>query len=159
MFCLSALFVFSACSELDVILMNFCSICIIIIFIVDARYSVFLFSLIIFQLNNLREQIHVIKTWLQFLIKKHVSREFLSFKSFICKEKCRTFAKWEWKRNAISKYFFWENLRSRSFILNFGISIIVEIKDIKCEVLSKHLFQRTLQHGGFTKTLGNDKLV
>ena len=68
-FCLSAFFLFSACSEFDVIFMNFCNICKIIIYIVGVRYSVFLVSLITFQLSNLWEQIHVIKTWLQLLIK------------------------------------------------------------------------------------------
>ena len=48
-FCLSAFFVFSACSEFDVMFMNFCNICITTIHIVDVRYSVFLFSLITFR--------------------------------------------------------------------------------------------------------------
>ena len=38
-------------------------------------------------------------------------------------------------------------------------NVIVEITDIKCRLLSKHLFQGTQEHGGFTKPLGNDKLV
>ena len=41
----------------------------------------------------------------------------------------------------------------------FGISTIVlllrEITDTKCGLLSKHLFQRTQQHGGLTKPLVN----
>ena len=82
-FCLFAIFVFSACSEFDLILINFCNICTIIIYIVGVRYSVFLFSLIIFQLSNLWEQTHAIKTWLQLLIKNHASRESLSFKNSI----------------------------------------------------------------------------
>ena len=61
--------------------MNFYNIYIIIIFIVGVSY--FLFSLIIFQLNNLWEQIHIIKTWLKLLIKMHASRELLSFKNSI----------------------------------------------------------------------------
>ena len=61
--------------------MNFYNIYIIIIFIVGVSY--FLFSLIIFQLNNLWEQIHIIKTWLKLLIKIHASRELLSFKNSI----------------------------------------------------------------------------
>ena len=53
---------------------------------------------------------------------------------------------------------------SRSFILDLcGISsilnVIVEIMDVKYGLLSKHLFQRTQQHGGYTKPLGNDKFV
>ena len=48
-FCLSAFFVFSACSEFDVMFMNFCNICITTIHIVDVRYSVFLFSRITFR--------------------------------------------------------------------------------------------------------------
>ena len=90
-FCISALLVFSACSEFDLTLINFCNICIIIIYIVGVRYSVFLFSLITFQLNNLWEQIHVIKTWLQLLTKKHASRVLLGFKNSIHKEKCKIF--------------------------------------------------------------------
>ena len=78
--CLSAFFVFSACSEFEVIFMNFFNICVIVIYIVTVKCQVFLFSLITFQLYNLWEQIHVIKTWLELFIKKHASRELLSFK-------------------------------------------------------------------------------
>ena len=60
-FCLYAVFVFSVCSKFDVIFINFCNICIIIIYIAGVRYSVFLFWLITSNLNNLWEQIHVIK--------------------------------------------------------------------------------------------------
>ena len=49
LFCFSAFFVFSACSDFDVMFMNFCNICITTIHIVDVRYSVFLFSLITFR--------------------------------------------------------------------------------------------------------------
>ena len=125
------------------------------------RYSVFLFSLTTFQLNNLWEQIHVIKTWLQLLIKKHASREL--FKNSIYKENCRTFTNWESKRNAISKSFYWESLRSRRVILNLWYqhhcNVVVEITDAKCGLLSKLLFQRTQQHGGCTKPLGKDACV
>ena len=55
-------FVFSVYSKFDVIFINFCNICIIIIYIAGVRYSVFLFWLITSNLNNLWEQIHVIKT-------------------------------------------------------------------------------------------------
>ena len=34
-----------------------------------------------------------------------------------------------------------------------------EITDIKCDLLSKNLFERTQQHGGCTKPLGNDRFV
>ena len=40
-----------------------------------------------------------------------------------------------------------------------ALHIIVEITDINCGLLSKHLFQRTQQHGGLNKPLGNDKFV
>ena len=40
-FCLFAIFVFSACSEFDLILINFFNVCIIIIYIVGVRYCVF----------------------------------------------------------------------------------------------------------------------
>ena len=36
-------------------------------------------------------------------------------------------------------------------------NITVEMKDIKCGLLSKHLFQRTQQHAGYTKPLDNNK--
>ena len=79
------------CSEFDAIFMNFCNICIIMIYIVGVRYSVFLLSLVTFQLNNLWEQMHVIKTWLQLLTKKHASRVLLGFKNSIHEEKCKIF--------------------------------------------------------------------
>ena len=57
-FCLSEFFVFLffACSEFDIIFMHFGNICIVIIYIIGVKYSVFLFSLITFQLHNLRKQ-------------------------------------------------------------------------------------------------------
>ena len=97
-------------------------------YILGIRYSVFLFSLITFWLNNLWEHIHAIKTWLQLFTKSHASKELFSFKNSIFEEKCRTFTKWKCKRNAINKYFFWENLRSRSFIhppLIFGTDSLI----------------------------------
>ena len=59
-FCLSALFMFSACSEFDVTVLNFYDICIIIIYIVGVRYSVLLFSLITYHLYSLWEQTGII---------------------------------------------------------------------------------------------------
>ena len=44
-FCLSVLFVFSACSEFDVILINFSSFCIIIIYTMDSHVLTYHFSL------------------------------------------------------------------------------------------------------------------
>ena len=39
-------------------------------------------------------------------------------------------------------------------------NVIVEITHIKkCKLPSKHLFQRTQQHGGLTKPLSNNKFV
>ena len=38
-------------------------------------------------------------------------------------------------------------------------NIIIEIMDVKCELLSKHLFERKQQHDSCTKPLGNDKFV
>ena len=35
----------------------------------------------------------------------------------------------------------------------------LKITDVKCGLLSKHLFQRTEQHGGFTKPLGSNKFA
>ena len=37
--------------------------------------------------------------------------------------------------------------------------VIEKIMDINCGLRSNHMFQKTQQHGGFTKSLGNDKLV
>ena len=81
-FCFYVLFVFSACSEFDLIFINFDNICIIIIYIVDARYSVLLFS---------PGEISRHKNLITALHKKHASRELLKFKNSICKEKCGTF--------------------------------------------------------------------
>ena len=56
-----------------------------------------------------------------------------------------------------------EHSESRSFILDLWCqqyyNVIVEIMDIKCGLLSKHLSQRTQQHGDCTKPLGNDKFL
>ena len=35
----------------------------------------------------------------------------------------------------------------------------MKITDIKCGLLPKHLFQRTQQHGGCIKPVGNNKFV
>ena len=92
-FCLSKFFVFLffACSEFDIIFMHFGNICIVIIYIIGVKYSVFLFSLITFQLHNLRKQN---TSCLQGVLKI----------PFI-------------KKN-VEQQIFWENLRSISFILN-----------------------------------------
>ena len=56
-----------------------------------------------------------------------------------------------------------EHSESRSFILDLWYqqhyNVIVEIMDIKSGLLSKHLSQRTQQHGDCTKPLGNDKFL
>ena len=56
------------------------------LYIVGVWYSVFL---------TICENRNVIETWLQLLIKKHASRDLLSFKNSVYKEKCGTFTKWE----------------------------------------------------------------
>ena len=71
------IFVFSAFAKFGVIFMNICNIYIII----RCQVLCVFFSLITFQLNNLWEQIHFIKSWLELLLKKHTSRELLSFKN------------------------------------------------------------------------------
>ena len=52
------------------------------------------------------------------------------------------------------------NLRSRNFAACLcyqqHCNVTVEITDTKCGLLSKHLFQRTQQQGGFNKPLRND---
>ena len=68
-FCLSAYFVFSACSALDVIFINFCSICVISIYIVGVRYSVFSSRLSLLTQTISKDRYQAIKTWLQLLIK------------------------------------------------------------------------------------------
>ena len=55
-FSFKVFFLFSACSEFNIIFMNFGNICIIIIYIIGVKYPVFLFSLITFQLHNLWKQ-------------------------------------------------------------------------------------------------------
>ena len=98
------------------------------------------------------------------LNKKHASRELLSFNNFIYKENCGTFRKWQSVKETLSANdFFLGNLRSKSFILKLCYqhhrNIILETTDIKYGLLSKHLFERTQQHGGCTKPQGNDLFV
>ena len=45
------------------------------------------------------------------------------------------------------------------FAIKHHRNIIVETMDIKYGLLSKHLFERTQQHGGGTKPLGKDLFV
>ena len=83
-------------------LQELCNICVIIIYTVEVRCTVFLFWIIIFQLNDLWKQKHVLKTWLQLLIKKNAFRELSSFKNSIYKRKCGTFTKWESVKETLS---------------------------------------------------------
>ena len=67
-----------------------------------------------------------------------------------------------WASVAINKLNFVDIfVRSRSFISDLWYwqhcNGIVELTDIKRGPFSKHLFQRTQQHGGCTKPLGSDK--
>ena len=119
-FCLSVLFVFFACSEFKVIFKNFCNIWINMIYVVGVRYSVFLFSFITSHFNSLWGQMSYYKKLIAALNKKDASRELLSFRNYIYKEKCGTFTKWEIVKETLSAniYIFWENLVSISFILN-----------------------------------------
>ena len=119
-FCLSVLFVFSTCFKSDVIFINFCNICIVIIYIAGVRYSVFLFPFITSDLNNLWEQIHITKIWLQLLIKNMPPESFWVLKiSFIKKNVKHLQNEWMSVKEILSaNNFFWGNLRSRSFILN-----------------------------------------
>ena len=56
-----------------------------------------------------------------------------------------------------------KHLRSRTFILDLWYwqhcYFIAEVTDIIYRLLSKHLFQRTQEHDGCTKPLGNDTFV
>ena len=153
------LFVFTTWSEFDVLFINFCNIYIIIIYIVSVKCFCSQLSLLT-QFVRTDTRMTIIS-----FNKKHVSRELLSFKKFIYKEKYGTFTKWDSVNETLSAnlLFFDKNLRTRSFILNICYwhhgNIIVEITDIKCGLLSKHLFERTQQHGGCTMPLGNNKFV
>ena len=91
------------------------------------------------------------------LIKNMPSGRFWVLQIPFIKKNVEHLQKRECKRNAINRWIFWENLRSRSFIVNFNI--IVETTDIKLGLLSKHLFERTQQHGNCTKPLGSDLFV
>ena len=55
------------------------------------------------------------------------------------------------KKNDINKF------GSRKCVVDHNV--IVEMTDVKCGLLSKHLFQRAQQHGGFTKPLGNNRFL
>ena len=94
--------------------------------------------------------------------KKHDSRELFQLKNSIYKGKCETFTNWKSKRRYQQTNFV-EHFGSRSFILDLWYQQrcddIVEIRDIKCGLLSKYLLQKTQQYGGCTKPLGNDKFV
>ena len=67
----------------------------------------------------------------------------MRFKSSIYKEKCGTSTKWESVKETLWPNF-WENLRSTNFILDLWYqhhcNVIVKITDIKCGLLSKHLW-------------------
>ena len=67
------------CAEFDVIFLNFYNTCIFIVYIVCIRC--FCSHLLEANCKNVK------KNWLQLLIQKHTSRELLSFKNFIYKEK------------------------------------------------------------------------
>ena len=116
-FCLSAFFVFSACSEFNKISINLCNICIIIIYIVGVRYSVLLFSLIIFRLNNLWEQIQVTKTRLELLIKKQHPGSLWVLKIPFIKKNVEHLQNERVQKKRYQQ-FFWKKLRSRRFIFN-----------------------------------------
>ena len=68
---------------------------------------------------------------------------------------------WSWKKTPIEK----KNILEEEALL-FGplvsqqhCNAIVEKVDLKCRLLSKHLSQRTQQHGDCNKPLVNDKFV
>ena len=69
----------------------------------------------------------------------------------------------ECKRNTINKYFFSRKFKKRK--IYFGSLVLVALKcyfgdtDIKCRPLSKHLLQRTQQHGDCTKPLSNGEFL
>ena len=58
------------------------------------------------------------KNFITALNIKHASKELLSFKNFIYKEKCEYSKMKECKRSSINKYFFRGNLRSGRFLLD-----------------------------------------
>ena len=80
--------------------------------------------------------------------------ELLSFKSSIYKGKCETFKNWRGKKNAINK-FKKKKLCCGPLVLA-ACNVTVEITDIQCGFLSKHLFQWTQHYGSFTKPVGNE---
>ena len=107
--------VYFFCVEFDVIFLNFHNICVIIVFIVGVKcFCSHLLKAICKKMITCHE--NLITT----LNKKTYPREFLRFKNFIYKKKSGYSENEKvCKRNAINKYFFRENLRSGTFILDF----------------------------------------
>ena len=63
----------------------------------------------------------------------------------------------------VKKRYLQIHLRKRSFAVHLWYSlhcnVTVEITNIQCGLLSKHLFQRKQQYGSFRNDVGNDKFV
>ena len=138
-FPLSVFSVFSACSVFQFRLQKLYNISIIIVY-VGVKYS----------LISLYKKQFVVTNIALWNNEKHAPREVLSFKNLIYQEKWGTFTQNEGvQKNIFKDKIFSENLRSRTLIWTFGIAyLIVEITEIKYGLLSKHLFQKTHQHGG-----------
>ena len=100
-FCLSALFLISACLEFDVLFINFCNICISIIYIVDVTCFCSDLSLFTFKQFVRKDTRH------KNLI---IALELLGFKNFIFKEKFGTFTNWESIKEALSPNIFFEKI-------------------------------------------------
>ena len=75
-----------------------------LIYIATIRYF-FLFLSITSHLNNLWEQIHVIKTWLQLLIKSMLPGSFWVLKILFIRKIWNIYKMRHCKRNLIGKYF------------------------------------------------------
>ena len=138
-FPLSVFSVFSACSVFQFRLQKLYNISIIIVY-VGVKYS----------LISLYKKQFVVTNIALWNNEKHAPGEVLSFKNLIYQEKWGTFTQNEGvQKNIFKDKIFSENLRSRTLIWTFGIPyLIVEITEIKYGLLSKHLFQKTHQHGG-----------
>ena len=99
------------------------------------RNSVFLFSL--FVETCCENRYNVIKVLLQLL---NASRELLSFENSIHKEICGAFTKGKSKKR-------YQQIKFVNKIQEVKAVCYTEITDIKYGLLSKHLFERTQEHG------------
>ena len=97
-----------------------------------------------------RKRCRVIRIWIQAHLKRALNEKNMPPGSFsaikVLKspliKKCETFINWKSKKYYKQINFLWYQEH---------FEVIVEITDIKCELVSKHLPQKAQQHGNWTK--------